>query len=62
MTEKEQQKKKPAKYNDAETKKPGSPIETPYKHGDVRIKKHGVVEPVIKLKSNIESKAVETDE
>ena len=27
---------KPTKYDDAETKKPGSPIETPYKYSDSR--------------------------
>lgn len=39
MSEKEQLKEKPAKYDDAETKKPGSPIETPYKYGDPRNKR-----------------------
>lgn len=40
MSEQEKQpKKKPAKYDDAETKKEGLPIETPYKHGDLRSKK-----------------------
>jgi len=29
---------KKKKYTDAETKKPGSPIETPFKHGDARNK------------------------
>ncbi len=28
--------KKPAKYNDADTKKEGSPIETPFKYSDTR--------------------------
>ncbi len=27
---------KPSKYNDADTKKEGSPIETPFKHSDAR--------------------------
>lgn len=39
MSEKEIIKKKPAKYDDAETKKAGSPIETPYTHRDSRSKK-----------------------
>jgi hypothetical protein len=37
------------KYNDADTKKEGSPIETPYKYSDTRRK---VVDIVIEEKSN----------
>lgn len=32
--------KKPKKYNDADTKKEGSPIETPFKWTDARNKKN----------------------
>lgn len=32
--------KKSKKYNDADTKKEGSPIETPFKHMDARNKVH----------------------
>ncbi len=32
----ENKNKKSAKYNDVDTKKEGSPIETPFKHSDTR--------------------------
>jgi hypothetical protein len=36
MNMEEIKKVKPIKYDDAETKKPGLPIETPYKYADTR--------------------------
>jgi len=44
---------KPVKYNDADTKKEGSPIETPFKLSDTRTKLLYIVsseaDPVVKL-------------
>lgn len=42
------------KYNDEDTKKPGSPIETPYKYSDVRRKEIIITELESEVDSEVE--------
>lgn len=59
MSEENKKKVKP-KYNDADTKKEGSLIETPFKHSDSRNKLRDIAnlkgEPVVKLTESGELK------
>lgn len=61
MSEKEP-KKKPKKYDDAETRKPGLPIETPYKHGDSRSKQFRGKRDIVVTEADPNEEIVKTDD